>query len=435
MRFIVAFVFLFSADRPRPALSWVSSATAGQSPVVSRGGVHSPTTSSSWLQAAAAKSPSSTQQQSAADPTRTSSNTKGGDNLKDIFDDFVDFLEQTQSEIIVTIEDMDSSGARFTNDAWGLYAVGSADDDDDDQSTPTNSGGKTRVLQGGDIVEKGACSLTLIRRGVLTAQRADAIRSRQGTGTSNSVKAGDTYAAAALSIVLHSRSPFIPTFRSDVRIFLVQSVSSSSSEEEESDKEEGGDDAGKTLAFFGGGADLTPYYLGKNGKDDFSDDITFFHNMYRDLAQAHPVQGFSYPTLKDLCDQYFYLPARSEHRGTGGIFFDDMNADAPHAVDFVKGVATTWMPSWLPIVEKRRKLRYTDQQKQWQLLRRGRYLEFNLLYDRGVAFGLQVPNPRVEGVMVSAPPLIAWEYNHQIEGDSEEARIMEVLKNPIDWAM
>jgi len=390
------------------------------------------------------------------DEVTVTTDDEDNDNDKDlngIFEDFVQFLEQKQHDIIQTIEEMDGSGRKFTNDPWGLYV------EEQDRDETIMSGGRTRVLQGGDIVEKGACSLTLIKRGVLTAQRAEAIRSRQSyksknsndknsqggkddsvgeeeeeeEGSSNMVRAGDTYAAAALSIVLHSRSPFIPTFRSDVRIFMVESASTSPGEEE------GKEDSSSTprrIAFFGGGADLTPYYLGDSTTNqDFADDITSFHNMYRDLAtHKYPVSGFDYPTLKELCDKYFYLPARSEHRGTGGIFFDDLDADMPNAVDFVKGVANTWMPSWLPIIEKRRDISYTDQQKQWQLLRRGRYLEFNLLYDRGVAFGLQVPNPRVEGVMVSAPPLIAWEYNHQILDGSEEARIMDVLKNPVDWA-
>jgi coproporphyrinogen III oxidase len=220
------------------------------------------------------------------------------------------------------------------------------------------------------------------------------------------IKAGDIYSAAALSIVLHSRSPMVPTFRSDVRIFFVQSEKS-------------------TMAWFGGGADLTPYYL-------FDEDITYFHNMYRDSCQNNP-EEFSYEALKKMCDNYFYLPARSEHRGTGGIFFDDMEA-TPAAMEFVKGVAISWMPSWLPIVEKRRETPFTEQQKQWQLLRRGRYLEFNLLYDRGVKFGLANANPRVEGVMVSAPPLIAWEYKHEVGEGSEEARLMEILKSPKLWA-
>jgi coproporphyrinogen III oxidase len=183
-----------------------------------------------------------------------------------------------------------------------------------------------------------------------------------------------------LSIVLHSRSPMVPTFRSDVRIFLVQSDTTE-------------------MAWFGyvnanmgnfqhirsihqlqshteiflhltvynaqrGGADLTPYYL-------FDEDVVQFHRLYRDLCQNNP-DAFSYSELKQSCDDYFYLPARAEHRGTGGIFFDDMPATEPYAMPFVKSVAQAWMPSWLPIVEKRRDQPFTEQRKQWQLLRRGR---------------------------------------------------------------
>lgn len=331
-------------------------------------------------------------------------------NVKEIFDDFVDFLEATQDDIIATVEEMDGSGAKFSLESWGLY-------NENDRKTNAASGGKTRVLQGGDIVEKGACSLTLIQRGILSPERAAAIRSRQDA---THIKAGDVYSAAALSIVFHSRSPHIPTFRSDVRIFLVQSSGSDDND----------DDEKETLAFFGGGADLTPYYL-------FDEDVSFFHRLYRDVCAPYEQEYpnlFAYSTLKQQCDEYFYLPARSEHRGTGGIFFDDLPATTPGAVDFCRQVALSWMPSWLPIVIKRRDLPFTDQQKQWQLLRRGRYLEFNLLYDRGVKFGLANANPRVEGVMVSAPPLIAFEYNHAIEEGSEEARLMEILKKPIDWA-
>lgn len=184
---------------------------------------------------------------------------------------------------------------------------------------------------------------------------------------------------------------------------------------------------GFSLAWFGGGADTTPYYL-------FEDDISDFHRMYRDLCNQYTesIPGCSYETMKKACDDYFYLPARSEHRGTGGIFFDDLEAD-PYSSQFVEAVVDTWLPSWLPIVARHRNSKYSDKQRQWQLLRRGRYLEFNLLYDRGVKFGLASANPRVEGVMVSAPPLIAWEYNHEIEEGSEEAKMMEVLKTPRTW--
>lgn len=136
--------------------------------------------------------------------------------------------------------------------------------------------------------------------------------------------------------------------------------------------------------------------------------------------------------MKQNCDAYFYLPARSEHRGTGGIFFDDVPATL-NTLNFVKDVAKGWMPSWLPIVQSNKDKKYTHKQKQWQCLRRGRYLEFNLLYDRGVKFGLANANPRVEGVMVSAPPMIAYEYNHVVEEGSEEERLVNVLKKPKDW--
>ncbi|KAL7506706.1 hypothetical protein ACHAXN_003999 [Cyclotella atomus] len=301
---------------------------------------------------------------------------------------------------------MDGSGEKFSRDGWGVFTDESCTDVD-------GTGGITRVIQGGDVVEKGACSLTIIQNGKLTKERAETISARQ---EDLEVSEGDVYSAAALSVVLHTRNPFVPTFRSDVRIFLVQTGSK--------------EDKGTSVAWFGGGSDLTPYYL-------IDDDITSFHMNLKSMCNAHfpPNNEYklSYAQMKQNCDEYFYLPARSEHRGTGGIFFDDLPA-TQSSFDFVKDVAEGWMPSWLPIVERNKEKEYSDQQKQWQCLRRGRYLEFNLLYDRGVKFGLANANPRVEGVMVSAPPMIAYEYNHVVEKGSEEERLMEVLKRPRDWA-
>jgi len=348
-------------------------------------------------------------------------------NALSVFDDFVNFLLQQQDQIIDQLERMEASAksqASFSKDPWGIFATDDIDKKSLEGKT-LNSGGITRVLQGGNVIEKGACSLTLIQQGVLTADRANTIRARQQADEDDDgfvVQAGDFYSAAALSMVLHTRSPLIPTFRSDVRIFLVRSATDTN------------DDTPKTMAWFGGGADLTPYYLEK-------DDITFFHNCYRDLCQEHfPVQEdgdnpptFTYESMKKACDEYFYLPARQEHRGTGGIFFDDMEL-SEESFAFTKGVVNTWMPSWIPIVTKHKGRAFSERQKQWQLLRRGRYLEFNLLYDRGVKFGLANANPRVEGVMVSAPPVIAYEYNHKIEDGSPEAELVQVLKEPIDWA-
>mmetsp|Transcript_20998 Transcript_20998/g.25835 ORF Transcript_20998/g.25835 Transcript_20998/m.25835 type:complete len:372 (+) Transcript_20998:103-1218(+) len=323
--------------------------------------------------------------------------------LNNLFEKFASFLERKQSEIIAEIESMDGSEQKFCKDPWGIFS-------DDSSDVSTKSGGITRVFKNGNVIEKGACSLTLLKAGKLTKDRAASIRGRQESEDAQSIKEGDEYSAAALSMVLHTRSPFVPTFRSDVRIFMVQSSN-----------------GGETLAWFGGGADLTPYYL-------FDEDISFFHKKMRNLCENHSDDNdiINYKIMKQACDEYFYLPARSEHRGTGGIFFDDMSASS-QSLSFVQEVVDSWMPSWFPIIEKRRKLECSEQQRQWQLLRRGRYLEFNLLYDRGVKFGLANANPRVEGVMVSAPPLIAWEYNHVIEEGSEEARLMEILKNPVDW--
>jgi coproporphyrinogen III oxidase len=142
--------------------------------------------------------------------------------------------------------------------------------------------------------------------------------------------------------------------------------------------------------------------------------------------------NMSYEQMKQSCDEYFYLPARSEHRGTGGIFFDDLPA-TQSTLAFVRDVAQGWMPSWFPIIEKNAEREYSEEEKHWQCLRRGRYLEFNLLYDRGVKFGLANANPRVEGVMVSAPPKIAFDYNHVPKKGSEEERLLAVLRSPMIW--
>ena len=328
-------------------------------------------------------------------------------NPQEIFEEFTKFLIDHQTDMISKIEEADGSEYAFSRDGWGAFE----NDNDDKTKQQTKSGGITRVIQGGNVVEKGACSLTVIRNGVLSADRAATIQGRQEQQEGDLVvKEGDIYSAAALSVVLHTRNPFVPTFRSDVRIFLVSSDDSA-------------------VAWFGGGSDLTPYYL-------IDEDISKFHKDLKQMCDSHFPESneynLSHAKMKQLCDEYFYLPARSEHRGTGGIFFDDVPA-TPSTLSFVKDVATGWMPSWLPIVEKNGKKEYTEEQKHWQCLRRGRYLEFNLLYDRGVKFGLANANPRVEGVMVSAPPNIAFEYNHVPLGGSEEERLLKILKQPIDW--
>jgi coproporphyrinogen III oxidase len=276
----------------------------------------------------------------------------GQNDVRNTFETFASFLQTKQAEIIAEIENVDGSGELFTKDTWGFF-----EEESSAQTNGRKSGGITRVIQNGNVVEKGACSLTLIRDGKLTAERAKAIRGRQTDDVS--ISEGDVYHAAALSIVLHTRSPMVPTFRSDVRIFMVESES------------EG------VVAWFGGGADLTPYFL-------CDEDIRFFHEKMKATCDVHNNSNdveINYEEMKEECDRYFYLPARSEHRGTGGIFFDDLHATLA-SQEFVQAVADSWMPSWLPIVKKRKGMEYTEKQRQWQLLRRGRYLEFNLLYGK-----------------------------------------------------
>lgn len=308
-----------------------------------------------------------------ADLRTSSKECSNDDQLVSLFNDFVEFLKEQQKAIIAEIENgiEKSSGSKFSRDCWGIFET----DAETGTTATVRSGGITRVIQGGDVIEKGACSFTLIQDGILTAERASTIQSRQqqsGSDESDSrISAGDVYSAAALSIVFHTRSPLIPTFRSDVRIFMVQT------KQRNSDDTNPKNNTTKTMAWFGGGADLTPYYLDR-------DNIQSFHRLYQKLCNDHASalpSGYTYQDMKKECDHYFYLPARQEHRGTGGIFFDDMIAN-PQTYQFVTNVVQTWMPSWIPsIVQKHMNQPYTQQQKEWQLLRRGRYLEFNLLYD------------------------------------------------------
>jgi len=192
--------------------------------------------------------------------------------------------------------------------------------------------------------------------------------------------------------------------------------------------------------WFGGGADLTPSYL-------FEQDARDFHTFYKTICDKY--SNTLYEESKAACDKYFYIPARKEHRGTGGIFFDDLEsfqinkgdqtenmgdpeeADTDAVFSFVRDVAEGFMPSYLPIANLRRTLAYGEAERQWQLLRRGRYLEFNLLYDRGVRFGLD--GGRIESIMVSAPPLVAWKYNVVPEQGSREAELLKVLQKPQSW--
>eukprot|EP01038_Epipyxis_sp_PR26KG_P006198 gene6198-8536_t len=307
---------------------------------------------------------------------------------------FTQFCRAQQQNIISLIEAEDTK--QFKQESWSKGGEESKNLND-----KTAGNGITAVLVG-EIWEKAAVSTTFAC-GILSADRANAISSRQGL--QNKELVGMRYNAAALSLVMHSRSPLVPTFRADIRYFELENG----------------------IGWFGGGADLTPYYL-------FDEDATYFHSTYRNVCGKY--SDALYDRLKKWCDDYFYLPARQEHRGVGGIFFDDLPCSNNEGLDdnmnFTFDVCHSFMTSYLPIVRRHKNKTYSESQRHWQLLRRGRYIEFNLLYDRGVRFGL-VPGGRIEAVLVSCPPLVAWDYDVKLENNSEEERLMNILKHPKAW--
>ena len=281
-------------------------------------------------------------------------------------DGFADYVLCAQTRLCAQFEELDD--AAFADDPW---------------TREDGSGrGSTRVLTG-STWEKAACNVSVLS-GVLSPQRAVTMSQRGRPGVDP--KGGQAYSAVALSLVFHALSPMLPTFRADIRAFAVEGCD----------------------PFYGGGADLTPAYV---FDDDAKDWHAFWAGICDEHQPAHAPPHALYRAYKEACDEYFYLPARKEHRGIGGLFFDDVPPTAAAAaltpVDgeaFARAVCENWVPAYAPIVARRRGMAYGERERQWQLQRRGRYLEFNLLYDRGVRFGLDTG--RIESIMVSAPPLV-----------------------------
>jgi coproporphyrinogen III oxidase len=217
--------------------------------------------------------------------------------------------------------------------------------------------------------------------------------------------AGAAFAAVSVSLIIHPRNPYIPTTHANWRLFLA----------EKADQE--------PIWWFGGGMDLTPYY-------GFEEDARHWHRTT--AAACAPLGPEAYPRFKEQCDRYFYLPHRQETRGIGGVFFDDLSGpDFPTCLSFVQSLAGGFLPAYLPIVKRRMDMPYGEREREFQLHRRGRYAEFNLLYDRGTLFGLQAGG-RVESILASLPPLVRWSYEWQAEADSPEAALLDFLV-PRDW--
>jgi coproporphyrinogen III oxidase len=291
----------------------------------------------------------------------------------------IDFLKQLQDNICQALEQADGSG-KFIEDNWKRKEGG---------------GGRTRVLTNGDVIEQGGVNFSVVSGDKLppsaTAHRPEL--------------AGRTWQACGVSLVIHPKNPHIPTSHANVRFFVAEKAGE------------------EPVWWFGGGFDLTPFY-------PVEEDVQYWHQTAYDLCL--PFGDNVYADHKKWCDEYFYLKHRDETRGVGGLFFDDLNQwDFDTCLDYIKAVGQGFIDAYVPIMNRRKLTPATEQQRQFQLYRRGRYVEFNLVFDRGTLFGLQ-SGGRTESILMSMPPLARWEYNYQPEESSEEAKLTQYL-SPKNW--
>ena len=291
-----------------------------------------------------------------------------------------EYLEGLQERICLQLADADG-GQEFVHDDW---------------DRPSGGGGRTRVLSEGDVFEKAGVNFSAISGSSLPASATE----------SRPQLAGQAFTAMGVSVVVHPRNPFVPTSHANVRFFIAETADRT------------------PLWWFGGGFDLTPYY-------GFEDDCRHWHQIARECCLPFGAEVYSH--FKKRCDDYFFLGHRNEARGIGGLFFDDLNDwGFASCFAFLRAVGEAYLPAYLPIVQRRRDHPYTEKEREFQLYRRGRYVEFNLVWDRGTLFGLQ-SGGRTESILMSLPPLVRWTYNHQSQPDSAEAQLRERFLVPRDW--
>lgn len=295
-------------------------------------------------------------------------------------------IMKTQADFCKALELLENNGSSFKVDRWFRKEGG---------------GGITCVLQDGQVFEKAGVNVSVVT-GILPPNAIQQMRAR-GKKMEDSVP----FFAAGVSAVIHPRNPMIPTIHFNYRYFEVENPD------------------GTTQWWFGGGTDLTPYYLDE-------EDVKHFHDTLKVACNKH--DPTYYAKFKKWCDDYFYIVHRKERRGVGGIFFDDLDSPSQDEVfQFVTSCAEAVIPSYIPLVKKHKDDGYGYHERQWQLLRRGRYVEFNLIYDRGTKFGLYTPGARYESILMSLPLNAKWEYMHEPKAGSRESQLLEVLKNPKDW--
>jgi coproporphyrinogen III oxidase len=295
---------------------------------------------------------------------------------------FYNYIQELQNEITLALEEIDGK-ATFKQDLWERNEGG---------------GGRTRVIENGNVFEKGGVNISSVY-GELPQKMQQYF------------KVGDVdFYACGLSLVLHPVNPFVPTVHANWRYFEMY------------------DKSGEIVdSWFGGGQDLTPYYL-------FDEDIIHFHNVCKSVCDVHDPEF--YGDFKKKCDDYFWNSHRNEARGVGGLFFDYCKAENGKTMqnwyEFVTAVGNSFLEAYLPIVYRRKNTAFVKEHRDWQEIRRGRYVEFNLVHDKGTLFGLRT-NGRIESILMSLPPHVQWRYDHHPEKDSEEERLLKVLEKPKNW--
>lgn len=297
-------------------------------------------------------------------------------------DKFYRYIQHLQNTITAALEEVDGE-ATFQQHLW---------------QRPGGGGGQTRVLQNGAVFEKGGVNSSKVH-GALPQSMQHYFNVTEAR-----------FFACGLSLVLHPKNPMVPTIHANWRYFEIYN-----------------NRATLTDQWFGGGQDLTPYYL-------FEEDAIHFHTICKKACDAHHPQF--YPTYKKQCDTYFWNAHRNEARGIGGLFFDRCKPTDQMPIEawyhFVTDLGNSFLKAYLPIVLKRKAMPYTQEQRNWQEIRRGRYVEFNLIHDKGTLFGLRT-NGRTESILMSLPPRVQWQYNHQPQKGSEEEKLIQVLQTPKAW--
>lgn len=290
------------------------------------------------------------------------------------------WLLDLQDRICTALADLDG-GEGFREDLW---------------ERPEGGGGRSRVLEGGRVFEKAGVNFSHVHGDALPPS-ATAARPEL---------AGRSFQALGVSLVIHPENPYVPTSHANVRFFIAEKAGS------------------EPVWWFGGGYDLTPYY-------GFEEDVIHWHRTAR--AACAPFGEAVYPRFKQWCDDYFFLKHRNEPRGVGGLFFDDLNEwGFERSFTFLKAVGDSYLDAYLPIVARRKGTPWGERERRFQLYRRGRYVEFNLVYDRGTLFGLQ-SGGRTESILMSLPPLVSWRYDWHPEPGTPEAKLYERFLVPRDW--